>query len=71
MKHTKKPVTDRPRTEDGVSTGRRRYADASGTIIIAAVVSSFASGLGTTSEAAPTVSLQVSLYGGTLEKKQS
>ena len=39
------------------------------TIIIAAVVSSFASGLGTTSEAAPTVSLAVNIQGSTLSQK--
>lgn len=38
------------------------------TIIIAALVSSFASGLGTADEAPPSVSLKVSLYGGDLEK---
>jgi len=39
------------------------------TIIIAALVSSFASGLASTNEPAPTVSLGVSLYNGILEKK--
>jgi len=41
------------------------------TIIIAAVVASFASGLGSTSDAAPTVSLQVSIPAGTNDAAQN
>lgn len=69
MKKITPPRNHRPKNQDAVSPVVGVMLMLVVTIIIAAVVSSFASGLGTTSEAAPTVSLQVSLYGGTLEKK--
>ncbi|MCZ0859841.1 type IV pilin N-terminal domain-containing protein [Methanocorpusculum sp. MG] len=69
MKKITPPGRHRPKKQDAVSPVVGVMLMLVVTIIIAAVVSSFASGLGTTSEAAPTTSLQVSLYGGTLEKK--
>ncbi|MDV0443138.1 type IV pilin N-terminal domain-containing protein [Methanorbis rubei] len=69
MKKSDLQNRSRPKKEDGISPVVGVMLMLVVTIIIAAVVSSFASGIGTSSQAAPTVSLQVSLYGGTLEKK--
>ncbi|MCZ0861750.1 type IV pilin N-terminal domain-containing protein [Methanocorpusculum vombati] len=61
MKKITPPRNHRPKNQDAVSPVVGVMLMLVVTIIIAAVVSSFASGLGTTSEAAPAVSLGISI----------